>query len=87
MGYFRLGSEPIPRDDFCKALNYWDVFLGDISFYLALDVVSSFSSRSYPPVRKCTDYCAMNMSNNMALKTRTRCATPSTKLSGNVKEV
>ena len=26
-----------------------------------------------PPVRKCTDYCGMNMSTNMALKTRTRC--------------
>ena len=38
------------------------------------EFVSSFSSRSYPPVRKCTDYnCDMNMSTNMALKTRTRC--------------
>ena len=27
----------------------------------------------YPPVRKCTDYCGMNMSTNTALKTRTRC--------------
>ena len=34
---------------------------------------SSFSSRSYPPVRKCTDYCDMNKSTNIALKTRTRC--------------
>ena len=25
-----------------------------------------------PPVRKCTDYCGMNMSTNMALKTQTR---------------
>ena len=40
---------------------------------MVLDFVSSFSSRSYPPVRKCTDYCSMNMSTNMALKTRTRC--------------
>ena len=58
---------------FCNALNYWDVFLGDISFYLVIEFVSSFSSRSYPTVRKCTDYCGMNMSTNMALKTRTRC--------------
>ena len=34
---------------------------------------SSFSSRSYPPVRKRTDHCGMNMSTNIALKTRTRC--------------
>ena len=59
---------------FCKAFNYWDVFIGNISFYLVLEFVSSFSSRSYPSVRKCTDYCCgMNMSTNMALKTRTRC--------------
>ena len=57
----------------CKALNYWDVFLGDISFHLVLELFSSFSSRSYPPVRNCTDYCGMNMSTNIALKTRTRC--------------
>ena len=50
-----------------------DVFLGDISFYLVLEFLSSFSSRSYPPVRKCTNYCGMNMTINMALKTRTRC--------------
>ena len=49
-----------------------DVFLGDISFYLVLEFLSSFSSRSYPPVRKCTNYCGMNMSTNTALKTRTR---------------
>ena len=35
--------------------------------------VSSFSSRLYPHFRKCTDYCGMNMSTNMALKPRTRC--------------
>ena len=52
--------------------NYWDVFLGDISFYLVLEFVSRFSSRSYPPVRKCTDYCGMNMSTNTAVTTRTR---------------
>ena len=40
---------------------------------MVLEFVSSFSSRSYPPVRKCTDYCGMNMSTNTALKTRTRC--------------
>ena len=40
---------------------------------MVLEFVSSFSSRSYPPVRKCTDYCGMNMSTNMTLKTRTRC--------------
>ena len=69
-----FGSDPIPAgDDFCKALNYWDVFLGDILFYLVLEFVSSFSSRSYPPVRKCTDCCGMNMTTNMALKTQTRC--------------
>ena len=28
---------------------------------------------SYPPVRKCTDYCGMNMSTNIPLQTRTRC--------------
>ena len=39
---------------------------------MVLEFVSSFSSRSYPPLRKCTDYCGMNMSTNMALKTRTR---------------
>ena len=36
-------------------------------------VFSSFSSRSYPPVRKRTDHCGMNMSTNIALKNRTRC--------------
>ena len=50
-----------------------DVFLGDISFYLVLEFLSSFSSRSYPPVRKCTNYCGMNMSTAIALQTRTRC--------------
>ena len=40
---------------------------------MVLEFVSSFSSRSYPPVRKCTDSCVMNMSTNMALKTQTRC--------------
>ena len=38
-----------------------------------LEVFSSFSSRAYPPVRKRTDHCGMNMSTNIALKTRTRC--------------
>ena len=41
---------------------------------MVLEFFSSFSSRSYPPVRKCTDYCRMNMSTNIALKTRTRCS-------------
>ena len=67
------GSDPIPGDDFVRHHIFWDVFLGDISFYLVLEFVSSFSSRSYPPVRKRTDYCHMNMSTNMALKIRTRC--------------
>ena len=40
---------------------------------MVFEFVSSFSSRSYPHVRKCTDYCNMNMSTNMPLKTRTRC--------------
>ena len=40
---------------------------------MVLELVSSFPSRSYPPVRTCTDYCGINMSTNMALKTRTRC--------------
>ena len=31
------------------------------------------ASQADPPVRKCTDYCGMNMSTNMALKIRTRC--------------
>ena len=39
---------------------------------MVLEIFSSFSSRSYPPVRKCTDCCGMNMSTNIALKTRTR---------------
>ena len=55
------------------ALIYWDVFLGDISFYLVLEVCSSFSSRSYPPVRKRSDHCGVNMITNIALKTRTWC--------------
>ena len=56
-------SAPIPYlGMILQGINYWDVFLGDISFYLVLDFVWSFSSRSYPPVRKCTDYCGMNMS-------------------------
>ena len=40
---------------------------------MVLEFVSSFSSRSYPSFRKCTDYCGMNMSTNMASKTITRC--------------
>ena len=40
---------------------------------MVLEVFSSLSSRSYPPVRKRTDHCGMNMSTNIALKTRTRC--------------
>ena len=54
------------------ALNYGDVF-GGYFVYLVLEVFSSFSSRSYPPVRKRTDHCGMNMSTYIALKTRTRC--------------
>ena len=56
----------------CKALSFV-VFLGDISFYLVLEFFWSFSSRSYPPVLKFTDYCDMNMTTNRILKTRTRC--------------
>ena len=41
---------------------------------MVLEFVSGFSSRSYPPVRRRTDYCGMNMITNMALKTRTRCS-------------
>ena len=40
---------------------------------MVLEVFSSFSSRSYPSVRKRTDHCGMNMSTNIALKTRTWC--------------
>ena len=40
---------------------------------MVLEVFSSFSSRPYPPVRKRTDHCGMNMSTNIALETRTRC--------------
>ena len=80
------GSDPIPGDDFVRHHIFWDVFLGDISFYLVLEFVSSFSSRSYPPVRKCTDRCGMNMSTNMALKTRTWCYSFDQSL-GNVMEV
>ena len=46
---------------------------GYFVFCLVLEVFSSFSSRAYPPVRKRTDHCGMNMSTNIALKTRTRC--------------
>ena len=69
-----------------EALNYRDVFLGDNSFYFVLEFVSSFSSRSYPTVRKCTDNCGMNMTTNMALKTRTRCYSFD-QMSGNVMNV
>ena len=41
---------------------------------MVFEFVSSFSSsRSYPPVRKSTEYCGMNMTTNIALKSRTRC--------------
>ena len=40
---------------------------------MVLELYSSVSSRSYTPVRRCTDYCGMNMSTNNALNTRTRC--------------
>ena len=65
-----VGSDPIPEDGLVR---HWDVCRGECWFYLVLEFVSSFSSRSYPPVRKCTNYCGMNMTINMALKTRTRC--------------
>ena len=41
--------------------------------FLVLEVFSSFSSRLYPPVGKRNDHCGMNMSTNIALKTRTQC--------------
>ena len=39
---------------------------------MVFEFASSFSSRSYALVRKCTDYCGMKMSTNMTLKTWTR---------------
>ena len=83
----KMGSDPIPGDDFCKALIFWDVFLGNISFYLVLEFISSFSSRSHPPVRKCTDYFGMNMTTNMASKPEHGGATSSTNTCGNVMNV
>ena len=38
-----------------------------------IEVLSSFSSLSYPPVRECTNCCGMNISTTIALQTRTRC--------------
>ena len=46
---------------------------GDSWFYLVLELVSSFSSSSYPSVRKYTDNFGINMSINMVLNTRRRC--------------
>ena len=40
---------------------------------MVLEFFWSFSIRSYPPVRKCANHCGMNMSTNIAFKTRTRC--------------
>ena len=40
---------------------------------LVLEFFCSFSSRSSPPFRKFADHCGMNMSTNIAFKTRTRC--------------
>ena len=67
------GSDHIPRDDFLGIKLLGCFPRGYFVFYLVLEVFSSFSSRSYPPVRKRTDHCGMNMSTNIALKTRTRC--------------
>ena len=47
--------------------------LGQSPFYLVLEFVSSFYSRSYPSVRKSTDRFGINMSTNIVLKTQTRC--------------
>ena len=65
-----VGSDPIPGDDFLRS-KLLECFLGDIRFTRFLRFVSSFSSRSYPSIRKCTDYCRIYVSTNMALKTRT----------------
>ena len=66
------GSDPIPRDDFLGIKLLGCHPRGYFVFYLVFEVFSSFSSRSYPPVRKRTDHCGMNMSTKFALKTRTR---------------
>ena len=50
----RIRLRSHPWEWFCKALNYWDDFQRSTSFYLVLELVSSFSSRSYPSVRNCT---------------------------------
>ena len=40
---------------------------------MVLEFDLSFSTRSYPTVRKCTEYFLVSMSTNMLLKIRTRC--------------
>ena len=68
-----LGSDPIPRDDLLGVKLLGCFPRGYFVFYLVIEIFSSFSSMSYPLVRKRNDHCGMNMSTNIALKTRTRC--------------
>ena len=56
-----LFSASILVDAFVKTLNYWDVFLGESSFYLALEFVLSFSSRSCHSVGIYTKYFGMRV--------------------------
>ena len=71
--YAVLGSDPIPSRDVFLGIKLLGCFPRGYFVLLDIFVISSFSSRSYPPVRKRTDHCDMNMSTNIALKTRTRC--------------
>ena len=67
----RDSSDPVPRDVF-SGIKLLGCFPKGYFVLLVLEVFSSFSSRSCPPVRKRTDHCGMNMSTNIVLKTRTR---------------
>ena len=56
----RLRSH-IPREGSVnKALNYWDVFLGESSFYFILECNLSFLGRSHQNIRKCNDRLDVN---------------------------
>ena len=68
-----LGSDLIPSRDVFLGIKLLGCFPRGYFVLLGIFVISSFSSRSYPPVRKRTDHCDMNMSTSIALKSRTRC--------------
>ena len=68
----------MPEDDFVRhQTNYQDVFLGESSFYLFWEFVLSFSSRSYPSVRKRTEHFrlipGMSTSTNTVFQIQTEC--------------